>query len=102
VSKLDRVPFDQLGNNLNKALVNANTLFQQVNTELIPQARTTLTAATQSFNAANATLQQDSPMQSDVHEALTELRRTLVSLNALSDYLERHPEAIVWGKSDGH
>jgi paraquat-inducible protein B len=33
---------------------------------------------------------------------LTELRRTLVSLNALSDYLERHPEAIVWGKSDGH
>jgi paraquat-inducible protein B len=102
VSKLDRVPFDELGSNLNKALVNANTLFQQVNTELVPQARTTLAAATQSFNAANATLQQDSPMQSDVHEALTELRRTLVSLHALSDYLERHPESIVWGKSNEH
>ena len=102
VSKLDRVPFDKLGGNLNTALVNANTLFQQVNTELIPQARSTLATAAQSFNAANATLQQDSPMQSDVHAALTELRRTLVSLNALSDYLERHPESIVWGKSDGH
>ena len=43
-------------------------------------------------------LDQDSPLQSDAHQALAALRRTLASLNALSDYLERHPEALIWGK----
>jgi paraquat-inducible protein B len=99
VKRLDHVPFDEIGFNLNHALVNANSLFQRVDTELIPQARTTLEAAQQSFDAANATLQQDSPMQSDVHQALTELRRTLGSLKALSDQMERQPESFVWGKS---
>ena len=44
-------------------------------------------------------MQQDSPLQSDVHQALQELTRTLQSLNALSDYLERHPESLLRGKA---
>jgi paraquat-inducible protein B len=65
----------------------------------VPQARSTLAAAQQTFGAAQATLQQDSPMQSDVHQALTQLTQTLQSLNALSDYLERHPESLLRGKA---
>lgn len=99
VDKLDRVPFQEIGDNLNKTLADANVLFQQVNTELIPQADTTLAAATQSFNAANAMLQENSPAQSEIRQALEELHRTLAALHALSDYLERHPESLVWGKS---
>jgi paraquat-inducible protein B len=34
-----------------------------------------------------------------VHQALQELTRTLQSLNALADYLERHPESLVRGKA---
>jgi paraquat-inducible protein B len=98
VNRLDRVPFEEIGFNLNRALANAKSLFQQIDTELVPQARTTLASAEQSFNAANATLRQDSPMQSDVHQALTELRRTLATLSALSDYLEQHPESLMRGK----
>jgi paraquat-inducible protein B len=41
-------------------------------------------------------------MQSDMRRALTELRRTLAALRALSDYMERHPESLVWGKSADH
>jgi paraquat-inducible protein B len=44
------------------------------------------------------TLRQDSPLQSDVHEAMQELTHTLQSLNALADYLERHPESLLFGK----
>jgi paraquat-inducible protein B len=97
--KLDKIPFDQIGDNLNSALKNANGLFKRLDTEVVPEARDTLTAAKQTFNSAQATLQQDSPMQSDVHQALQELTRTLQSLNALSDYLERHPESLLRGKS---
>jgi paraquat-inducible protein B len=97
--KLDQVPFDQIGNNLNTALKNADKLFTRLDTEVVPQARDTLAAAKQTFGSAEATLQQDSPLQSDVHQALQELTRTLQSLNALSDYLERHPESLLRGKS---
>lgn len=96
--KLDRIPFDQIGANLNNSLKSADKLFAQLNTEVVPQARDTLVAAKQTFSAAETTLQQDSPMQSDVHQALQELTRTLQSLNALSDYLERHPESLLRGK----
>jgi len=38
-------------------------------------------------------------MHTDIRQALTELRRTLSALKALSGYLEQHPESIVSGKS---
>ncbi|QBQ95792.1 intermembrane transport protein PqiB [Paraburkholderia pallida] len=97
--KLDKIPFDQIGINLNDSLKNANQLFGKVNDEILPQMRGTLDQAQKTFNAAQSTLQQDSPMQTDVHQALQELTRTLQSLNALSDYLERHPESLLRGKS---
>jgi paraquat-inducible protein B len=41
-------------------------------------------------------------MHTDIRQALTELRRTLAALTALSDYLKQHPGSIVWGKSADH
>ncbi|MFA8328331.1 intermembrane transport protein PqiB [Burkholderia ubonensis] len=96
--KLDKVPFEQIGTNLNSTLANADRLFKQLDSQVMPEARDTLSAAKQTFSAAEATLQQDSPLQSDVRGALKELTRTLQSLNALSDYLERHPESLLKGK----
>ncbi|MBN3728131.1 PqiB family protein [Burkholderia sp. Ac-20379] len=100
--KLDKIPFDQIGNNLNDALKHADKLFQQLDTQVAPQARDTLSAAKQTFTTAEATLQQDSPLQSDVRGALKELTRTLQSLNNLADYMERHPESLLRGKAGDH
>ncbi|MFL9892840.1 PqiB family protein [Paraburkholderia sp. RL17-381-BIF-C] len=96
--KLNRVPFDKIGANLNGALENANKLFGHLDTEVVPQARDTLAAAQRTFGTAEATLQQAAPLQSDVQDAMQELTRTLQSLNALADYLERHPQALLFGK----
>ncbi len=97
--KLDKVPFDQIGGQLNSMMRNANRLFKQLDTYTAPQATRTLASAQQTFQAAEATLQQDSPLQSDIHQALTELTRSLQSLNTLADYLARHPEAFIRGKA---
>lgn len=97
--KLDQIPFDQLSKNLNGTLQSANSLFKQLDTQLAPQARETLAAAQRTFGAAQSTLQQDSPLQSDMHQALTQLTQTLQTLNALADYLERHPESLLRGKN---
>ena len=96
--KLNQVPFDKIGANLNGALENANKLFGHLDTEVVPQARDTLAAAQRTFGTAEVTLQQAAPLQSDVQNAMQELTRTLQSLNALADYLERHPQALLFGK----
>jgi paraquat-inducible protein B len=96
--KLNQVPFDQIGANLNGALANANRLFGHMDTEIVPQARDTLAAAQKTFSTAESTLRQTAPMQSDIQDAMQELTHTLQSLNALADYLERHPQALLVGK----
>ncbi|MGQ7932407.1 PqiB family protein [Paraburkholderia sp. D1E] len=99
VRKLDKAPLDQIGPNLNGSLKDTDHLFRRLGTDVVPQARDTLVAAKGSFVSAEATLRRGSPLQSDVHQALQELTRTLESLNALADYLERHPESLVRGKN---
>ena len=92
------MPFDKIGANLNGALENANRLFGHMDTEVVPQARDTLAAAQKTFSTAESTLRQTAPMQSDIQDAMQELTRTLQSLNTLADYLERHPQALLFGK----
>ncbi|MFA9216071.1 MAG: intermembrane transport protein PqiB [Sphingomonadaceae bacterium] len=97
--KLDQVPFSEIGNNLRDTLKSANTLFKQLDAQVVPEMKTTLGAAQKTFGAAEQMLQKDSPVQSDLREALQQLTQTLQSLNALSDYLERHPESLLRGKA---
>jgi paraquat-inducible protein B len=79
---------------------NSASLFQKVDSELVPRNSATLEAAQRSFDAANATLAKDSPLQADVHQALDEFRRTLVRPGSLPEYLQRHSESLLWGKPD--
>ena len=98
VKKLDQVPYADIAANLNGTLKNANGLFKQLDAQVVPEMKQTLDAARQTFSTAEQVLQKDSPLQSDVRQALQQLTQTLQSLNALSDYLERHPEALIRGK----
>jgi paraquat-inducible protein B len=56
--------------------------------------KSTLVFAQASFAAELATLEADSPLQTDVHTSTAQLRRTLARVNALVDYFERHRESI--------
>ncbi|VVD93197.1 mammalian cell entry protein [Pandoraea pneumonica] len=103
--KLDKIPFDTIGQNLNsslakldKTLDSVQGLFRQLDTEIAPEAKATLGEAKKSFGAAERTLSEDAPLQQDVRQAMQELTKTLRSLNTLADYLQQHPEALVRGK----
>lgn len=98
VHKLDKVPFEQIGNNLRDALKSADGLFKKVDGQLVPEVKQTLGEAQKTFSTAQELLQQDSPVQSDLRTALQQLTQTLQSLSELSDYMERHPEALIRGK----
>ncbi|MDR3418894.1 MAG: MlaD family protein [Nevskia sp.] len=100
VAKLDQIPFGEIGRNLNGTLKSANQLLQQLDGQLLPEAKSTLHAAQQALQSLDQSVTSpDAPLQQDARRTLGELNRTAASFRALADYLERHPEALLRGKS---
>ena len=107
VNKLDKVPFDEIGQDLRKAVAQLDTtlnsadkLVNQLNGDVAPQVLAAIQDARKTLNTANGTLSSDAPLQQDTRRMLQELTRTAASLRALTDYLERHPEALLRGKAE--
>ena len=50
-------------------------------------------------NADRTLLGPTAPTQQELHDALQELAAAARSLRNLMDYLDRHPEALIWGKT---
>jgi paraquat-inducible protein B len=105
--KLDRVPVEQLSEQLSRALVSLDAalkgsqkLIGQLDSQVAPQATRTLGEAEQALRAANALLAEDAPLQKDVQQALKQVAQSARALAMLADYLERHPESLIRGKAE--
>jgi paraquat-inducible protein B len=103
--KLEKVPLDQITARLMAAMAtlddtlkNADRLVRQLDGTIAPQISDTLKEAQGAMKNAKEVLGQDAPLQSDLSATLLELSRAAKSVNALVDYLERHPEALLRGK----
>jgi len=143
VAKLDKLPYEAIGDDVTKALSSLDQTLQGVtravnrlDTDVSPELKATLEEARRaigtadgmlnhqaqtSFEKLNATLEEarlaiatantvlrntdasllgkDAPGQQDLRDALQEITRAARSLRLLGDYLERHPEALIWGKT---
>ena len=98
--KLDRVPFDTLGANLDETLRNAGSLLKRIDTEVAPELHATLENARRTLSSAERVLSPDTPLQVDAREAMREIARAAQAFRILADYLERHPEALISGKKE--
>jgi paraquat-inducible protein B len=99
--KLERLPLDSIGKELNKTLAQTSKLMEKANSDVVPEVKATLQSVKSAVdNAEKAMLKEGSPLQEDTREAMRELGRAAQSLRALTDYLERHPEGLVWGKEE--
>ena len=116
VAKLDKLPLEAIGDDLRKALVSldqtlkdASNAVNRIDTELTPGLKTTLEELRGAIAAADRVLKntdatlvgKDAAGQQDLRDALQEIARAARSLRVLSDYLERHPESLIWGKTEG-
>ncbi len=106
VKKLEKVPFDAIGEELRKALASLDTTLKavektagRVDRDVIPELKATLENARKTFESAQRTLAQDSPVQNDLREALQEVSRASEALRALVDSIERQPESLLRGRS---
>lgn len=108
LDKIDRMPLAAMGDRaaaalktLDQTLHNAGSALQHLDADTIPEIKKALEDLRQVLEGANATLLgRDAPGQQELRGALQEVTRAARSLRGLADYLERHPEALIRGKSE--
>ncbi|MBB5374401.1 PqiB family protein [Acidocella aromatica] len=98
-AKMDKMPFDQIGDNLNKLLVTTNnTLGGKAMQESLAQLAATLKSANATLQALDQGYGTDSNFQRNTQQVLQETNAAMQSLKALSDYLSRNPQALLLGR----
>jgi paraquat-inducible protein B len=121
VTRLDKVPIDQIGNDLrdtmqgakrittspelletvkslNAAVKELQSLTIELRTRTAPEATAVLQQAQRALAAAEGSLAADSPQQYRVKAALDEITGAARALRVLVDFLEAHPESLLRGK----
>ncbi len=115
VAKLDKLPYEAIGADLTKALANLSQTLEdtskavnRIDVDVTPGLKSTLDGLRGTISAADGVLKstdatlvgKDAPAQQDLRDTLQEIARAARSLRVLTDYLERHPEALIRGKTE--
>jgi paraquat-inducible protein B len=105
VDRLEKLPLEEIGNelrvamqHLSKTMAHLEALTQNLDKEVAPGATAALRHAEKTLTKVDRLLDAESPMGHEMKNALKELAGAARSIRTLSDYLERHPEALIRGK----
>lgn len=125
LAKLDRLPLDAIGKELESTVTSASKLMASVDATLVPELKNTVDSANQLLGAVDhqlgVTLDEarrvlasadrvlkntdttlvgtEAPAQQELRDALQEIVRAARAVRVLADYLERHPESLIRGKN---
>ncbi|NIQ89186.1 MAG: MCE family protein [Deltaproteobacteria bacterium] len=109
VEKLDTIPLEQIGQDLQKTMANLSKttaelekLMQKLDANVAPAATATLEQAQTTLIKVDRLLNADSPTGHELKRALAELADAARNISILMDYLERHPDSVIFGKEASH
>jgi paraquat-inducible protein B len=97
ITKLDQMPLQEIGENLNKSLADLDLTLVSVRGTL-DHANSALTSAGATLNHANGLVEPSSVQLQEIDQTLQEFSRAARSVRVLADYLDQHPEALIRGK----
>ncbi len=98
VAKIDKIPFDKIGDDLRTTLASTSKLMGRLDKDLAPEAQAMLRQARQSLAQVNNMLAPDSSLPVNADRAMQELSRAARSLRALADFLQDNPESLLRGR----
>ena len=121
VKKLDKLPLEDIGRNLDSALAGIDRLVNDpalgqslkslrrimaeletttktLNADTVPKINAALGDMDNALRDLDDVISADAPLQSDLRKTLKELSEAARAISALADLLERHPEALIQGK----
>jgi len=114
LTKVDNMPLNAIGIDVKNALAtlgqtlkDADTLVSRVDAQLVPEGTKTLQDLRRAIGSADQVLRnadsslfsRDAPASQDLRDTLQEVAQAARSVRMLLDYLERHPEMLIRGKS---
>lgn len=122
-ARLESVPFDEIGRNLNQAAQGVNELVSsdemrrsvaslaqtlesvqslaaQMNSEVAPAVSSALEHVGRVLANAEHLLSPDEPVHRELRRVMRDMSEAARSLRVMADYLERHPEALIYGRED--
>jgi paraquat-inducible protein B len=114
IDKIEKMPLDAIGADMKQALVtldqtlrDARGTIQRFDADVTPALKSALEDARSALGAADRMLTSTeanltgpgAPGQVELRNAMQELARAARSLRVLADYLERHPESLIRGKT---
>jgi len=98
VTKIDRMPLNDIAQHLDADLASLHGALEQVNAEVLPALKATLETAHDTLTDVDRLLGDDAPWRDRLEQTGAEARRTMRSVRSLADYLDRHPEALLRGR----
>jgi len=98
VDKIDRIPITQIGRHLDADLVDLDGALGELRTEVLPAGSTAFQSLHTTLGSVDHALADDAPWRDNIDQTLVEARSTLRSVRSLTDYLDRHPEALLRGR----
>ena len=106
-SKLDKIPFEQIGANTNAALASVQHLVKEIDTSLTPaleQLPAVLAQMSEVEKNASGALGaagygKNSEFQHNMERMMREVNDAARSFRSLADYLDRHPESLLRGRA---
>lgn len=99
VAKLDKLPIEDLGRELQGSLKNLRQLLRRLDTQVAPQASRTLESARRSLDRVGAALGPDAPVLGNLQDTLQALDGAARALRLLADSLQAHPESLLRGRT---
>ena len=121
LNKLEKLPIEQMGKDLgdtlqnvkrlseskqlleavqslNETLQHTRQLMQNLDSNVAPAIGSTLDQAQKTLISVQGTLGKDAPLQHELRQALKELAEAARGIRILTDYLERNPDSLIYGK----
>ena len=105
VDRLEKLPLEQIGNDLrdtmahlNKSTEQLQKLMQNIDEKVVPATTATLEKTETTLTKLDRLLDAESPTGYELKQALAELADAARNISVLADYLERHPDSLVFGK----
>jgi paraquat-inducible protein B len=84
IKKLEKLPYEEIGEELRRAIAGLDQ---------------TLASGRRTIDNADKLITSNSGLDQELTNSLREVSRAARELRVLADYLERHPEAIIRGKT---